>query len=588
MKRRNDMRRIVIHASLSMLLAIMVFACEDNPENERRMGVIPTDELVQLIDSKHWTTSRFVAAVVAERGKEAIPPLLAAIEHSDENARNHVLSSTWWAIGEIEDPELPGLLTEILRSRGWQDTSGYGILAGSGSQGVEPLLEALGKATGSKRRFVIDALGRLDDPGSGQALLEIASNEDESHSHRRAAVSALVNRRSDAGYSLLELANSDPDMWKYVARMLKPAEDKRLLPFYFRQAQSKDEMVWHRGAMGIARNAGKAELPRLEKELSRWKRDWVLPFVKINCAIEDVESESEKAEILWKFILDAEYYHWSASGGRYGVYEEASLYIGLMPDPQDRPPVIYAIEKLAELGDIILPLLKEGLKSDRKEVRLRAIRALSEMPGSKASTELLLKAWDSLEWEDDEEIELGILGRIVRELGERKEKRVIPRIFKILNEAPPYSLPENTLNALDNLGDKTVIPRMIKVWEGISPKMMELRGDAHASETARVCAAGEFAEIIDHWKVTDPSVIPLLVDAMLSYRHGDGPYGGLYTQRLAAILALVRIGEPAIEALRGMAEPEEALKERRPGTPVNVELAKAALKILGQPTTPGR
>ena len=77
------------------------------------------------------------------------------------------------------------------------------------------------------------------------------------------------------------------------------------------------------------------------------------------------------------------------------------------------------------------------------------------------------------------------------------------------------------------------------------------------------------------------------MDAMLSHRHGDGPYGGLYDHRLAAILALTRIGEPAIESLREMVESREALK-RRPGTPLNIELAETALKILGQPITPVR
>lgn len=523
-----------------------------------------------------------------ERGREAIPLLLAAVERTDGNLPNLALSSTWWAIKEIEDPELPGILIGLLRNRGWQDTPGYGILARSGSQGVEPLLEALEQTTGGKRRGVIDALGKLDGPGAGQALLKIASNKDESHSHWHTAAAALANRRDDAEYSLLELANSAPDMWEFVARMLKPVDDKRLLPFYFRQAQSKDEEAWHRGAMGIARNAGKAELPRIEKELSGPKRDWILPFVKINCAIEGVESESEKAKILWEFILDAEYYPWSSFGGRYGVYGEVSRYTGLEGGgaPRDGLPVIYAIEKLAELGDIILPLLKDGLKSDRQEVRLRAIRALSEIPPSKGSTKLLLKAWDSLEWEGEnsKELELGILSRIVKELGERKEKRAIPRIFKILDKAPPYSLPENALEAMDNVGDKTVIPKMIEVWEGITPRAMELHGDVVHSEDARIFAAGQFAEIINHWKITDPSVIPILMDAMLSHRHGDGPYGGLYTHRIAAIMALTRIGKPDIESLREMAEPEVALK-RRPGTPLNIELAKTALKILGQPNT---
>ena len=156
-----------------------------------------------------------------------------------------------------------------------------------------------------------------------------------------------------------------------------------------------------------------------------------------------------------------------------------------------------------------------------------------------------------------------------------------------MDEASLYFFPRNALEALGKLGDRTAIPRIMNVWGEMMPRMMELYGDVGGSEKARIRIAGGLAEAINHRKITDPSVIPLLIDAMLSHVHGDGPYGGLYTHRLAAILALVRIGKPAIKSLRELTELEGTLEGRRPNAPLNIELAKTALSILGQPVTPG-
>ena len=43
-------------------------------------SAISTNELVQLMDKKDWTTSRFVAELVADRSAEAIPPLIDMLQ----------------------------------------------------------------------------------------------------------------------------------------------------------------------------------------------------------------------------------------------------------------------------------------------------------------------------------------------------------------------------------------------------------------------------------------------------------------------------------------------------------------------------
>ena len=550
-----------ISLSLSVALVVMLFACKDKRRPEHCIGTIPNNELAQLINRESWTTSKFVAAVAAERGIETIPPLLDMMEHGGEYLPAYVRASIWWVVREMEDPDLPRLLIEFLERRGWTDMQGLRILGRFGSQGVEPLLKALEQTTGVWRGTVIEALGEIDDSRAGQALLEIVSDRNDPHWHN--AVVALTNRRDNAGYSLLELANNDPDVWEYVARGLEPVDDKRLLLLYFRQAQSEDESIWRRGAMGIARNAGKAELPRIEQELEESKKDWVLPFVGINCSIERIESQSEKAKILWQFVFDAELYTPDLEKPIYGVSSE--LYRFIMVEDYGIP-VLYALKRLSELGDVILPLLKQGLESDREEIRMRSIRALTQMPPSRASTKLLLEAWDAVESDDGREIELYILDRIARELGNRGEKRVIPRLFEMLDEIESVLEfhPDGTLEALSKVGDETLIPRVMKVWR-----------EHNAPERARILLAGELAKVMNRWKTTDPLAIPLLMDAMLSEGRGNsGPgMGDIYPWRAEAIMVLTKIGKPAVEALRKLLESEDEL---------NKELAGIALEILNK------
>ena len=383
---------------------------------------------------------------------------------------------------------------------------------------------------------------------------------------------------------MVELVESDPDVRRVVSKYLEPTDDKQLLPLYFRQV-SEGESKQRLGLMGIARNAEKAELPRIEAELSMPDQAWVRPFVEINCAVEGIESESEKAEILWQFILDTQYY---IAGSYpkyplYGEFSESDIYLEYVFRAHllVKPPGSYATERLAELGDVILPLLREGLRSVRDEIRLRSLIALTDMPPSKASTKLLLKAWDNLE-QDSRIIEPLMFDRIAEELGDRGEKRAIPRIFELLYEVknnPPGYLnfyPECALEALEKLGDRKLASRVMKLWREVG-----------TSVPGSSLMAGRLAEIMNHWKVSDPSIIPLVADAISRYRVEHGPDGVFFMDRLAAAMILVRIGEPAIETLRKQMELDRALQEKNPRKAIDADLTETALEILGHHVIPG-
>ncbi|MFC1712400.1 HEAT repeat domain-containing protein [Candidatus Poribacteria bacterium] len=573
--------RIVAYLSVCIVLTITFLACSDGQKTEYRIGAIPTDELVQLIHNKTWTTQYLVANVAAERGIEALPSLLNMVDYTDESVQRGI----WMTVAKLEDPDSMQLVLEFLESRGWQDMRGLSILREFGSQRVEPLLRALEQTTSHRRARVIEILGGSSDPRAGEGLLKIVSNRDDPNWDFVTIM--LAKRRDEAGHILLGLAESDPDVWQVVSKYLEPTDGKWLLPLYFRQVKSEDETMQRPGLMGIARNAGKAELSRIESELNESDQAWVRPFVEINRAVEGVESESEKAEILWQFILDTQYYIHSSYPGYplYGPYSESDIYLEYVFRSHllVRPPGSYATERLAELGDVILPLLREGLKSVKDETRLRSLIALTDMPPSKASTKLLLEAWDDVERGSRNAHELRILDRIAEEFGDRGEKKAIPRIFELLYEVknnPPGYLdfyPEGALKALEKLGDRKLASRVMKLWR-------EVGTSAPGSDVM----IRRLAKIMNHWKVSDPSVIPLLVNAMSVYESNDGPYGPFYPNRFAAVMILVRIGEPAIETLRKQMEIDRVFHEENPRKVLNADLAGTALEILGQPVIPGR
>ena len=105
---------------------------------------------------------------------------------------------------------------------------------------------------------------------------------------------------------------------------------------------------------------------------------------------------------------------------------------------------------------------------------------------------------------------------------------------------------------------------------------MKVWREHNTPERARIILAGELAKVMNCWKITDPSVIPLLMDAMLSEPRGDGApgMGDMYPWRVEAIMVLTRIGKPAIPSLRELLES---------GDEVNRELAETALRIIQEP-----
>ncbi len=289
------MRKIVYYSGLLMLLVAITFACGGKQEAEYRMGSIPNDELIQLMN-KDKTTEHFIATVAIERGAEALPHLLSIFDHGDKISRRNLREVI--GSGKLKDPEAVSMLIEFFESREWE---GYWtrnldrLLKEYSDQATGPLLIALQQTTGDVRLGVIKALGRMDNPQVGQALQKISYNKDDPY--WKQAVALLAERRDDSGKYILELAHSDMDVREIVCRKLswhlEPIDSKELLPFYFRLVQSEDRSLRWYARWGIARNAGKAELPRIEAEFAESDRTWILPFMEINCAVEGVESKSE-------------------------------------------------------------------------------------------------------------------------------------------------------------------------------------------------------------------------------------------------------------------------------------------------------
>ncbi|MBM3241647.1 HEAT repeat domain-containing protein [Candidatus Poribacteria bacterium] len=514
-------------------------------------GDISTNELVQLMDKKDWTTSRFVAELAVERGAEAIPPLIDMLQHGDEIARDNAMM----AIRKLKDPRAIPVLIELLaykdfkRGGGWLTAvSASETLEEFGEEAVEPLLKVLKEKSGNIRRMVVTTLGEIDDEKALQALQEIFLNRNDPHWEDAALY--LAGREDDIGYSVFKLAEKDEKLREIVSKMLTGhRDDKRFLSFYFEKVKSENEELSRDGMLGIARNAGKEELPRIFAE--GLDKTWVLPFVEINAVIEGIEPEFTKADILWRFVISPSYEE-VQSDGRMITYN-------FYAPPEETNHIRYAIEKLANLGDVALPLIK-GVISTETEVGRRAMAVLARMPPSEASTNLMLETLNSVH-----EVDMhGAVIELIESLGKRKEKRAVPRLIGLLR-ASDSNLYGPVVEALNDIGDKAslelLLERLLELWR-------EERGYSIM-----------IAKVLNHWKIADASFIPMLIEAALSRTHGDGPYGALYDYKLAAFLTFVRIGTPSTEALKQLAEPKDGVKITY-GDRVTHELAKTALEIL--------
>jgi len=563
----------------------------EESSSEYSIGSISNDELVKLVNSKSGTTRLFVANVAIERGPGAVLKLLNMINYGNEAVKNDI----WIAVSHIKDKESINSVINFIECRKWKPHPPWWILTGFGDQGVELLIKELQQARDYDRSYIILALKDIDDPRADQALLGIYHNKHDPN--WGAAVISLMKKKNEAVYSMVQNADNAEIIGRSISgangyygwNSFESIDDKRFLPLHFQLVKSYYNEY---GRRGIARYAGKAELSRINKELKKSDREWVLPFVNINCALEGVKSPDQKADILWQYILDAKYYDQNMAYVKNPPYGGTEEFIRLFEYKSNKIsdiemlPVIYAIEKLAELGDVILPKIKEGMKSDKMEIKIRAIKALTGMPPSKASTKMMLKILDISSCDNiskgdsifkGENILRGdIRDRVATKLADRNEKKAIPKLIQILHEMEktPF-FPSDILEALVSLSDKKVMPELIQIWQYMkdTPPI-----DDRYKETwdlSRTWFAGELAMIVNNWKVTDPELIPVFMDAMRSYSHTD--FGGNYYHRIAAIHDLVRIGNPAIESIKLLLNSKDKFGRN---DYMNKELAETALKIL--------
>lgn len=245
------MFRILIQLILAILLTATQFASgssqdEDMPLTSCYTGEIPTHELVQLMYSGNALTNLFVAHLAVERGAESVPELLDVLRRGNEIWTTLMfgpgalvpISGAFWAIEKLRDTRAIPTLVEL--SKDQQNEYRYwalGTLKQFGSHAVDPLLDLLKQAEGEDRRMVIWNLAQIDDPRTARALQDIVFHKDDPSWWN--VTNSLGMRKDEAGRFIRGLALSDPDIAGIV---LGDADDKMLLPVYFKHARSNDDI----------------------------------------------------------------------------------------------------------------------------------------------------------------------------------------------------------------------------------------------------------------------------------------------------------------------------------------------------------
>jgi HEAT repeat protein len=165
-----------------------------------------TDALLGALTGDHYSGIRWKAAeALAKIGSPAVPSLIRALDHPDEDIR-------WKAavtLGEIGDPRciepLIGLLSDtdrFVRSR-----AAY-ALSCIGSPAIPALSETLEEAPSEVRRGIVTALGKMNDPAAIPVLIRALT--DPAEDVRQDIITSLGTQGEQA-FTPLVAALADPE-----------------------------------------------------------------------------------------------------------------------------------------------------------------------------------------------------------------------------------------------------------------------------------------------------------------------------------------------------------------------------------------
>lgn len=186
-----------------------------------------------------------VLRALEEMGGCAVQSLVAELESSDINLRNHIVS----ILSRIQDPALFEPLIRTLKDESpeirWKSAKALGKLGDK--RAVEPLLEALEDNTIEVRIKSARSLGQLADPRAVEKLAKVAQDGKEDSAVRKEAIIALGKIGGDEAVNVLinllekskETIDFPDDLRSALIKALGYSQDVKAIPILIE--------LWRRG-----------------------------------------------------------------------------------------------------------------------------------------------------------------------------------------------------------------------------------------------------------------------------------------------------------------------------------------------------
>jgi len=340
------MRVVSSALAFGMAVVLLVTACSGQP-NGAVKGLASDDPAVR---------SDAAIRLGKARSKEALDPLIAALNDQEESVRVNVIR----ALGDLGDPKaIPAIVPFVTDSLSAVRMAACQALGALGdTRGVPALEKALYDEDESIRIVAARALGDVPGPESLEVLLRVAL-EDDSERIRSHVVKVVGSRRAREAVPRLESAlRAESEMVRANAAMaLGEIGDRSTLPVLYRSLDDPFYKVRCLSAHAIAKIApGDAE---------------ATAAVAKRLAFEDIAMA--KVDLSWAL---------ASLGDRSGMETLRTLLF--KGDPEDvRAEAAIA---LGELGDASeLPVLQKALADKMGLVRNRVAEAIDKIKGLKAA-----------------------------------------------------------------------------------------------------------------------------------------------------------------------------------------------------------
>ena len=392
-----------------------------------------------------------------------------------------------WYLGTAESVNAVATLLTDEKTIGW---GCYALVRNTSKEATEALINALNSVPAALKPKIISALGQKRDPLAVAALSKYC--EDENPEIASAAITALGQIASKDSLGIL---------WKLVNSGNKNVAE-----------QAAHSLILCAESLSKSGNFQEA----LDICTKIYGMDFPIP-IKVAAMRGIVQNSKDSGvEFIIKSLKSDDYKTRIAGAGAINLVKDSEALRQIVKAIPELPAVAQtlAINVLADKREpSLLPVVKELLKSDDKQVRIESIKALGQV-GDSSCVSILAELMTSPDPQErafaksslitmnnkgvDKEI-LNILAKadvqpqiridIIEVILARDMADAVPELIKMCGSTSNPEIQRAALRAIGKLGSPSVLPDLLKLTFSLADEKARLEGEA-----AVVSVAGKIAD----------------------------------------------------------------------------------------------